>query len=76
MDRPAFKLATLSGVREYAEGWDVELWRTRAGRLIVRSYNEGHNAYTDVDLLDLLAGLSSAKGDGVLSEGVATANAA
>lgn len=57
-DRPVQKIATLEGVREYSEGWDVELWRSQKGRLVVRAYNEGHNNYTNVDLIDLIRGLS------------------
>jgi hypothetical protein len=57
-DRPATLVAVLNGVREYAEGLDVELWRNQRGRLIVRAYNECGNAYTNVDLLDLISRLA------------------
>lgn len=66
-DRPVQRIATLDGVREYSEGWDVELWRSREGRLIVRAYNEGHNNYTNVDLIDLLRWLSGPR-SGILHD--------
>lgn len=45
----------MDGVREYAEGYPVELRRDdRNGRLVVRALNEGGYNLTDVDLLDLL----------------------
>ena len=38
----------------------VELWVNKAGRVVVRAFNECHNNYTDVDLDDLLLWLRSA----------------
>lgn len=52
------KIATLEGVREYNECEPVELW-IRAGRIIVRAFNECRNNHTDVDLVDLLGRLQS-----------------
>jgi hypothetical protein len=52
------KLATLEGVREYNEREPVELW-VRAGRVILRAFNECHNNHTDVDLRDLLTWLQA-----------------
>lgn len=49
---------TLHGVREYAEGMDVQL-REENGRLVVHALNEaGHNC-TMVDLLELTAWLKA-----------------
>jgi hypothetical protein len=47
------KLATLEGVREHTEHDLVELWLNKAGRIVVRAYNECHNNFTDVDLVEL-----------------------
>jgi hypothetical protein len=47
------KIVNLNTVREHNEGDPVELWFNRAGRIVVRAYNECHNNCTDVDLLDL-----------------------
>lgn len=46
----------LVGVKEYAEGYDVELVRQAitGGRLSVRARNEGGNNETLVDLWDLI----------------------
>jgi hypothetical protein len=48
------KLATLDAVRERTDGDPVELWLTGEGRVVIRAYNECGNAYTEVDLFDLL----------------------
>lgn len=49
------KICEMAGVREYAEGDPVELWRDDAsGRLVIRARNECGNNSTYVDLLDLL----------------------
>ena len=54
-DRPVHtKLCVMCGVREYAEGETVELWLNARGRVVIRSYNECGNNYTDVDLGDVL----------------------
>jgi hypothetical protein len=46
---------TLGGVREYSEGYPVELRRNvKTGRLFIVAYNEGHNNIVQIDLLDLL----------------------
>ena len=52
---PETKIATLSGVREYSEGYPVEVWLREDGRVVVRAFNECGNNRTDIDLLDLLA---------------------
>jgi hypothetical protein len=45
-------------VREYAEGFPVELAINESGRLVVRAYNEaGHNG-VELDLYDLLQAIS------------------
>ncbi len=46
----------LAGVREYAEGYGVELVRQDAtgGRLSIRARNEGGNNETLIDLWDLV----------------------
>lgn len=64
-DRPIERLGILTGVREYSEGWDVELWRSERGRLLIRAYNEGHNNYVNIDLVDLIDGLSGSR-EGIL----------
>lgn len=62
--------AQLQGVREYAEGYGVELVETNgyyqengeyrdAGRLAVRAFNEAGHNFTEVDLLDLIAWLKA-----------------
>jgi hypothetical protein len=54
-DEPRQLECVLEGVREYAEGYPVELRRnTRTGRLLVTAYNEGHHNSTEIDLLDLI----------------------
>jgi hypothetical protein len=53
------KIANLLTVREHCEGDTVELWLNRAGRLVVRAFNEYHNNHTDVDLGDLLSWLQT-----------------
>jgi hypothetical protein len=46
---------TMTGVREYSEGFPVELRRDGdSGRLVVRAINEGGHNVTHVDVLDLL----------------------
>ena len=48
------KIACLPGVREWMEHDPVELWINRAGRLVIKAWNEaGHNS-TEVDVFDLL----------------------
>ena len=53
-DRPALKIATLAGVREHTDSAPFELWVRPCGRVVVRSFNECANNYTNVDLVDLL----------------------
>jgi hypothetical protein len=53
-DRPAFKIATLTDIREENEGEPIELWFNRRGRVVVRAWNECGNNYTEVDLLRLV----------------------
>jgi hypothetical protein len=43
----------LTGVREYCEGMDVQLDKTKEGRLIIVAYNEAGFNSTEIDLLDL-----------------------
>lgn len=47
------KIATMQGVREYSEGYQVELW-LYDGRLVIRAYNEASYNETNVDVGDLL----------------------
>lgn len=60
----------MRGVREYAEGYEVQLVETDglyvsrgerrdAGRLAVRAINEAGHNWTEVDLLDLIAWLKA-----------------
>ena len=56
------QIANLPDVREWNEGMSVELWVNRAGRLVLRAYNEaGHNS-TEIDVFDLLAWLKRENG--------------
>lgn len=49
------KVVTMQGVREYSEGYVVELCKNESnGRLVIRALNEGRNAETLVDVLDVL----------------------
>lgn len=71
------KTTTMTGVREYAEGYDVELVelpmtatfgspvsaRPGGGRLVVRAWNEGHYNLTEIDLLDLVAWMKANRPD-------------
>jgi hypothetical protein len=54
-----FKIAVMEGVREHTERGPVELWLNEEGRVVIRSYNECGNNYTDVDLPDLVDWLRS-----------------
>ncbi len=48
-------LKVMKGVREYCEGYPVELIRDGGtGRWVIRAYNEGGNNVTKVDLFDLV----------------------
>jgi len=72
-DRPAFEIiAVMNGVREYAEGRPVELFRdNRNGRIVVRAFNEdGHNE-TRVDILDLISWLRAGFVGGRLDDDIA-----
>lgn len=52
------KIAELHGVREYAEGLPVELWRDNdTGRLTIVATNGGGYDSTAIDLRDLLSWL-------------------
>lgn len=53
MTEDGLKVATLP-VHEVTEGEPIEIWVDRRGRVVVRARNECGNAYTDVDLFDLL----------------------
>lgn len=60
------KLCDMEGVRT-DENRPPELWNSEeTGRLVIRAFNEGGYSYTDVDLWDLFAWLSSGPGAGVL----------
>ena len=49
------KICEMSRVREYMEGYAVELWvHDTTGRLVVVAENEGGNNGVYIDLLDLL----------------------
>ncbi len=48
------KIAVMGGVREYAECMPVELWVTETGAIVIRSYNEGGNNFTEVDVADVI----------------------
>lgn len=49
------KIREMQGVREYAEGFPVELWRdATTGRLTIMAFNEGKCNSVDIDLEDLL----------------------
>ena len=58
-------VARLDGVREYAEGYPVEIRRYN-GRLTIRAYNEAGCNYTEVDLWDLIGRLSTGDPQGLL----------
>ena len=60
-ERRLTKLATLADVPELTEGEPTELWLTAEGRVVVRAFNECRNAYTELDLLGVIA---AAKGLG------------
>lgn len=47
------------GVREYAEGGSPEFGQRGDGRKVIRAYNEGGHACTEVDLEDLLEWLGT-----------------
>ena len=55
----------INGVREYTEGYPVELVRDpRSGRLSILAKNEGGNNETLVDLLDVVDWLRSGPRNG------------
>jgi hypothetical protein len=48
-------MAKMLGVREHAEGYDVELiHESQTGRLVIQAKNEGGNNETLIDLWDLI----------------------
>jgi hypothetical protein len=48
-------LCEMTGVREYGEGYTVDLIRNQAvNRLVIRAHNECNCNTTEVDLLDLM----------------------
>ena len=56
----------MQGVREYGEGFDVELDREAStGRLVIRAKNEGGYNETIVDLRDLIDWVMEHGTDGV-----------
>jgi hypothetical protein len=52
---------TMTGVREYAEEYPVELREVEEGRLVIQAWNESRHNFTQVDLLDLIAWLKKHK---------------
>jgi hypothetical protein len=66
------KVMTLTGVREYAEEFPVELWCSPHGRLTVVSENEGGNGNTRVDLGDLIDWMRFGPKEGRVDGGFAT----
>jgi len=61
----------MTGVREYSEGYPVELVRNQAtNRLVLRAHNEGHNNVTEVDLFDVLEWLQKGPQESRSAEGV------
>lgn len=71
------KIAVLDGVHEHTERYPVELWINKSGRVVVRSYNECGNNYTDVDLSELMDWLRSGPNRGVIDgAGITTLSAA
>jgi hypothetical protein len=44
----------MNDIREYAEGYPVEIKRHDNGRIIIEAINEGGNNVTQVDLLDVI----------------------
>jgi hypothetical protein len=49
------KICDMESVREYMEGYQVELHRDQdSGRLVIRATNDGGSNATLVDLLDLI----------------------
>ena len=66
------KICELVGVREYAEGFPVALWRDEdSGRLLIVAENEGGNNSTAIDLLDLLEWLRHGAHVEILDDGSA-----
>ena len=64
-------LCEMIGVREYGEGYPVELVRNQAtNRLVLRAHNEGHNNVTEVDLFDVLEWLQKGPQESRSAEGV------
>ncbi len=54
------KVADMPGVREYAEGFPVELWRHKVtGRLVICAENQGGHDGTFVDAEDAFAWLQA-----------------
>lgn len=53
-------LVFTTGVREYLEGYPVQLYRdSRSGRLVVRAFNEATYNEVRIDLLDLMEWVKS-----------------
>lgn len=63
-----FKIAVMEGVREHTECEPVELWVNETGRVVIRSFNECGNNYTDVDLRDILDWISTGPRMGILPD--------
>jgi len=61
---------TLDGVREYGEGYPVELrHHAGTGRFMLTAWNEGRNNLTRVDLSDVLDWLAAGPADGRVAGG-------
>jgi hypothetical protein len=64
------KICNMEGVREYGEGYPVELWRDEvSGRLVNRAFNEGHNNDVVIDLWDILDWATRGPADSLLRGG-------
>lgn len=49
------KIIEMISVREYSEGYPVELWKDdESGRLVFRARNEGGNNEVLIDVMDLI----------------------
>jgi hypothetical protein len=54
------KIATMDGVREYAEGYQVELlWDEERKRYVIYAQNQGGNDGVLIDFADLISFLKS-----------------
>jgi hypothetical protein len=56
------KICDMEGVREYSEGFPVELWRDDAERLTIIARNQDGFDCTSIDFLDLVSWLQRGSG--------------